>query len=794
VGALQQPVNLSNRCHRVWNGNDRLNAARIRLSRLWALSLLAVLLAQAPLTARAAGGPAGGALHGASVASPSTASNPFGIVDAYQYPQQRAASGAGWERVEFWWNEIQPDDATQHLPPKTISDAQLQTELNAGMSVVGLLGNPPAWATRDGSTPANLSLPIDDPRNGWAAFVRYMVTTYAGRINQWIIWNEPDIPAGMQGSTWAGTVHEYYQLVKDAAEVAKAIDPSEQIIVAGTTYWVDITRNQPLFIDRLAAVAAADPTAATNNYYFDAVDLHVYSRASDVMTIAQVYRQTLLSHGIDKPLWLSESNVAPYDDPATPRSPDLMHDTMAEQADFVIEAFAYGLAAGVQRLSIYRMADDPNDQSGPWGLLHYDGTPRPAFQAFQTAVQQFNGASNVQYKEQPYLASLSFDRGSDKVWLFWATGTAPVQGAAPLLGNAAVVIDKNGASSAVNLPTSGVQPQVGIPVPGSLSHSDNGGPQNTRVGGDPLFLVESGIGQGIPLADGSQYFPQTGHAISATFLSYVLAHGGVANFGDPTDEIHDAGGVQEQQFQQMKLRTHPQFANSDFYIEAAPANAPFAVGAAYAPFRPVAAPPAGSGVRFFPQTGHTVGGTFLQFFQSNGGVMIFGYPRTEAFQQNGRLVQWFQRDAFEEHSENAGTPYEVQLRLLGSLLTAGRTFAHPATSLPTPTTAGAGHTVALAKVIASAVPTPAATPPPVVDFPQTGYSVGFGFLQFFQTHGGVNVFGYPISQEIPEMGPDGRLHTVQYFQRARFEYHPEFNGTPYEVELGLLGDQYLGLK
>jgi hypothetical protein len=241
--------------------------------------LLVVVLM--PPTAEAMGNGPPPARHqgGTSVGDPPAAKNPFGIVDAFQYPQQRAASGAGWERVEFWWNEIQPDDSTEHLPPQTISDAQLQTELAAGMSVVGLLGNPPAWATRDGSTPANLALPIDDPRNAWASFVRYMVTTYAGRINQWIIWNEPDIPAGMQGSTWAGTVKEYYQLVKDAAEVAKSIDPNEQIIVAGTTYWVDITRNQPLFIDRFAAVAANDPTAAANNFYFDAVDLHVYSRA-----------------------------------------------------------------------------------------------------------------------------------------------------------------------------------------------------------------------------------------------------------------------------------------------------------------------------------------------------------------------------------------------------------------------------------------------------------------------------------------------------------------------------------
>jgi hypothetical protein len=749
------------------------------------LTLLLVLVLMPPAAEAMGDGPPLLRHQGGTVAAgPPAAKNPFGIVDAFQYPQQRAASGAGWERVEFWWNEIQPDDSTEHLPPQTISDAQLQTELAAGMSVVGLLGNPPAWATRDGSTPANLDLPIDDPRNAWAAFVRYMVTTYAGRINQWIVWNEPDIPAGMQGSTWAGTVQEYYELVKDAAEVAKSIDPNEQIIVAGTTYWVDITRNQPLFIDQFAAAAADDPTAAANNFYFDAVDLHVYSRASDVRTIAQIYRQTLQSHGIDKPLWLSESNVAPYDDPATPRSPDLMHDTMAEQANFVIEAFAYGLSAGVQRLSIYRMADDPNDQSGPWGLLHSDGTPRPAFQAFQTAVREFSGATDVQYHEQPYLATLSYDLGADKVWLFWATGNAPVTGSAPLVGNAAVVFDKNGASTAVNLPTTGVQPAIGVPVPASASHNDDGGPQNSRVGGDPAFLVESGIGQGIPLPDGSQYFPQTGHTVGSTFLAYVLSHGGAARFGDPTDDIHDLGnGSQGQDFQQLKLRTHPEFANSGYYIEEAPATAAFAQGGAYAPFRPVAVPPSGSGTLYFPQTGHTVSGVFRTFFESNGGLTVFGYPRTEAFQQNGRLVQWFQRDMFEDHSENAGTPYEVELRLLGTQLTAGRVFAHPAPSAPTATPAKPGTTA-----------TPAAYAPPLMFFPQTGYSVGFGFLHFFQTHGGITVFGYPISQELPEIGPDGRAHTVQYFQRARFEYHPEFNGTPYEVELGLLGDQYLGLQ
>ncbi|HET8630995.1 MAG TPA: hypothetical protein VFL91_26545 [Thermomicrobiales bacterium] len=39
---------------------------------------------------------------------------------------------------------------------------------------------------------------------------------------------------------------------------------------------------------------------------------------------------------------------------------------------------------------------------------------------------------------------------------------------------------------------------------------------------------------------------------------------------------------------------------------------------------------------------------------------------------------------------------------------------------------------------------------------------------------------------------NGQTYRVQYFERARFEYHPENAGTPYEVLLGLLGrEQYL---
>jgi hypothetical protein len=79
---------------------------------------------------------------------------------------------------------------------------------------------------------------------------------------------------------------------------------------------------------------------------------------------------------------------------------------------------------------------------------------------------------------------------------------------------------------------------------------------------------------------------------------------------------------------------------------------------------------------------------------------------------------------------------------------------------------------------------------------ETGHRLCFGFRYFWEQNGGLANFGYPLSEEFDERNApppagDGELHTVQYFERNRFEYHPEYAGTQFEVLLGLLGTEYL---
>jgi subtilisin family serine protease len=74
-----------------------------------------------------------------------------------------------------------------------------------------------------------------------------------------------------------------------------------------------------------------------------------------------------------------------------------------------------------------------------------------------------------------------------------------------------------------------------------------------------------------------------------------------------------------------------------------------------------------------------------------------------------------------------------------------------------------------------------------VYFPETGHTLRGVFLSYWRAHGGLPVFGYPISEEFIERGEDGREALVQYFQRHRFELRPE-NRPPYNVQLSRMGD------
>jgi hypothetical protein len=184
--------------------------------------------------------------------------------------------------------------------------------------------------------------------------------------------------------------------------------------------------------------------------------------------------------------------------------------------------------------------------------------------------------------------------------------------------------------------------------------------------------------------------------------------------------------------------------------------------------------------QFFPETGFTVSGRFLEYWRSNGGLAVFGYPLSAQADENGREVQYFERQRFELHPENA-RPYDVLLGLLGS--------ERLSSGAPAPTVDRAA--------------------PGCQYFVTTRHSLcnqqgNTGFLSYWRSNGlefdgrpgksyeeSLALFGYPISEAYDYTLVTGEQVYAQWFERARFEWHPN-NPNPYKVLLGRLGAEARG--
>jgi len=713
----------------------------------------AALLSTSSFARGAAAVPAAPSPQAAPVSAlpPAGAGDPrFGIVQAFEASQLALNAGAKWERVPFFWNRAQPNDPTDWLPDQfMIGSAQLAQEVASNVQVVGQIGNPPAWAVKDGSTPKNLDLPWNDPKNYWGQFVYRLARTYAGKVDTWIIWNEPDFPRGHPLSTWAGTEEDYYRLLKDANQAAKAANPNAKIVFAGTTYWVDVNAGHTLFFQRvLEAGKRLDGQAAADaSYYFDAVDLHSYSSPLDMYRVPQAYKQVMANFAISKPIWVSEANVAPYDDPGNETPPGFFRAAVSEQANYVIRAFAMALAAGVDRISIYKMVDGAVTEKMPWGLMRNDGSLRPGYVGYQVAVAHFSNPGTITYSNSGGVDIVSFDRGDSRTWMLVNTAPTPTTATVPWLAPAATLTTKTGDTTTQSFPglINGQAPRITLNLAGAT---------NGIIGGDPVIVDQKNVGGFFDVGPEQVFFPIAGHGIANGILDYWRAHGGLKQFGPPSsDELKQPDGRIVQFFDKGTIEYFPRFADTSFaFQEGTGKRLPTDRAAS-----------AKSG-QYFPETGHNVADAFLKAFKALGGLDVLGLPRTEAMSYKGRTLQFFQRAVMEYHPEASGTPGEVVLTLLGSDLTQGRAFA-PGVAGP----ADATHQF----------------------FPQTSHTVSNAFLRFFASHSGVGVLGYPISEEMPDVLGDGAVHTVQYFQRARMEYHPELAGKSGEVSLGLLGDELL---
>ena len=482
----------------------------------------------------------------------------FGIDEGYKAPDLFSQSGASWDRIDFHWDAYQPNGPTDWVSNSDSTDAGIAQDLASGKSIVGVITNPPAWATRNGSVPSNLDLSVSDPQNYWASFVHRLASSYAGKIDSWIIWNEPDIDPGRPMSTWAGSEDEFYMLLKDADLAIKSANPRATVVFAGTTYWTDVLQGRKLFVERvLDAGTRIDPTAAANGYYFDAVDIHIYSSPYRIPSIAQAYRDALARYNLTKPIWVSEMNVVPWNDPQSTVPRGGYRATLDEQASYMIQAVAMSEAAGLQRAAVYKMIDGTILGGEPYGLVRNDLSTRPAYAAFQTAMRYLNVPGTVTVQSQGDARIVTIADGTHRVTVAWSTTPKAIDLPVVPQGVSAKLVTKLGQATDLSLPSDPSQPDYVLNLSPATDNTDDGNPNDYIIGGDPLILVEDGIGQGVMINGNTLYYPITGFSIAGPFLDYFQHRGGLRTFGYPISRPFQLLGSQVQFFQRRVLQLRP---------------------------------------------------------------------------------------------------------------------------------------------------------------------------------------------------------------------------------------------
>jgi hypothetical protein len=179
----------------------------------------------------------------------------------------------------------------------------------------------------------------------------------------------------------------------------------------------------------------------------------------------------------------------------------------------------------------------------------------------------------------------------------------------------------------------------------------------------------------------------------------------------------------------------------------------------------------------FKEAPDCVEGRFAEYWRANGGLAVFGLPLSPARQERvgagTYLAQLFERNRFELHPENP-RPYDVLLGRLGDeqLRRQGRDW----------------------KALPQGRPTSGCQ-----FFEATAHAVCEPFLSYWHTHGlefdgrggtsyaeSLALFGLPLTEPELERNSSGDSVLTQWFERARFEFHPN-NRDPYKVLLGRLG-------
>jgi hypothetical protein len=422
---------------------------------------------------------------------------PMGAVDAFLAPERAAEMGVQWSRIMFDWSAVQrggPDEWSFGWSGEDMA----RRERDAGRPIIGQFISTPSWASGSSdpkSPPLGLDLPFADPRNVWATWVRRVVGRFAGLIDTWVMWNEPDVWSDdNHARQWTGTVEQYYQLLKVGYLAAKAANSRATVLMAGMTYWWDAAYSREQYFDRVLRLITADPTAGAHNNYFDGAVLQLYNNPRGLFDASRIFRDLSTARGLQKPVWVNETNVVPWDDPAAPLTRAHFRATQDEQANFLVQAIAYALAGGVERVAVFKMMDDTPLLKGVeqgFGMVRADAeqSRRPVFRTFQMLLRELAPTARAQLVDEGPVNRVYLEQPSQarRVTALWNTSPQPRAALIEAVGETAQAMDKFGTVRPLEVDGDG---HIWVTLAGATANTVPGFPNAYFIGGEPVLVLE----------------------------------------------------------------------------------------------------------------------------------------------------------------------------------------------------------------------------------------------------------------------------------------------------------------
>jgi hypothetical protein len=306
--------------------------------------------------------------------------------------------GVKWIRIDMSWADVQPDGPTQFDWTKL--DAIVAAAKAHNLKILGTIDYAPTWAMASNCTlnekcpPTNL--------NQFASFASDLASRYASSgLQYWEIWNEPNLAGFWEP---APSAEKYTQLLKLTYLAIKKLQPNATVLSGGLG---DLDRN-PASIKQQAFLTQVYADGAKP--YFDVLGFHAYSYPalpsyvalwsgwSMMNDIPDSIRSIMIANGdANKQIWITEygaptngpGSIATDTDPNYDNSPD--HVSEALQADMLTQAVdkykTTSTLGGFFWYSYEDLGTSTDTAENFFGLLNYDGSPKPAYYAYQDELK-----------------------------------------------------------------------------------------------------------------------------------------------------------------------------------------------------------------------------------------------------------------------------------------------------------------------------------------------------------------------------------------------------------------------